>query len=125
MVGLFREADEVEYHFRSSKADQTGAGATRNHFRGQAPLCPLFAGEQMQKHFGHRMRTEPHEPMCRKLGGSPITRQQILSVLERAAIAEGLPPERFGSHSLRIGGATALCHIYRDVEVIRRRGRVT
>ena len=45
--------------------------------------------------------------------------------MERAAVAEGLPASRFRSHSLRIGGATALYHIYHDVEIIKRYGRWT
>ena len=36
-----------------------------------------------------------------------------------------LPPDRFRSHSLRIGGATALYHIYHDVDIIKRHGRWT
>ena len=122
-VDLFRDADEVEYHFKRSKADQQGAGETRNHFRASPPLCPLYAGEQMQRHFGHRLRLEPHQPVCRRLNGAPLTRTQIQEALERAAVAEGLPPDRFRSHSLRIGGATALYHIYKDVEIIKRWGR--
>ena len=55
--------------------------------------------------------------------GTPLTREQVQAVLERAAVAEGLPPSRFRSHSFRIGGATALYHIYHDVEIIKRYGR--
>jgi hypothetical protein len=69
------------------------------------------------------MRAEPHEPVCRWANGLPVTRMQIQAMLERAAIAEGVAPERFRSHSLRIGGATALYHIYHDVEIIKRYGR--
>ena len=38
-------------------------------------------------------------------------------------MALDLPPDRFRSHSLRIGGATALYHLYHDVEIIKRYGR--
>eukprot|EP00972_Heterocapsa_arctica_P021092 3105362-Heterocapsa_arctica.AAC.1 len=55
--------------------------------------------------------------------GSPLMREHIQAVLERAAVACDLPPDRFRSHSLRIGGATALYHIYHDVEIIKRYGR--
>ena len=43
--------------------------------------------------------------------------------LERAALAEGYPPAKFGSHSLRIDGATALLHAGYDVAMIKRMGR--
>ena len=36
---------------------------------------------------------------------------------------EGFPSERYGSHSLRVGGATALYHAGVPVEVIKRYGR--
>jgi hypothetical protein len=44
-------------------------------------------------------------------------------LVDWAAEAEGLPPARFGSHSFRIGGATALLHAGVQVEVIKRWGR--
>ena len=50
-------------------------------------------------------------------------RAQIQAMLERAATAAGLPPNRFRSHSLRIGGATALYHVFPDAEIIKRWGR--
>ena len=122
-VELFSEADEVMLRFKKSKADQEGAGATRNHYRSGEELCPAEALAFLQRHFGHRMRSEPHLPLFRWRDGSPLTREQIQAPLERAAVAEGLPAERFRSHSLRIGGATTLYHIYHDVEIIKRYGR--
>ena len=86
-------------------------------------VCPLAAMEVYQKHFQHRFENEPHLPLCRRSDGSPLHRAQIVALLEKAAVATGLPPDRFRSHSLRIGGATALYHIYHDVEVIKRYGR--
>ena len=44
-------------------------------------------------------------------------------VLEQAALACGYDPRRFRSHSLRIGGATALYHVRPDVQLIQRFGR--
>ena len=35
----------------------------------------------------------------------------------------GLPADRYGSHSLRVGGATALYHAGMPVEIIKRYGR--
>ena len=43
--------------------------------------------------------------------------------LELAAIAIGVPPGRMGSHSLRIGGATAMYHVSGDLQAVRRFGR--
>ena len=44
-------------------------------------------------------------------------------MLEQAAREEGLPPSQVRTHSLRIGGATTLYHIYNDVELVKRFGR--
>ena len=41
----------------------------------------------------------------------------------RAALATGVPPDRLGSHSLRIGGACAIYHHCKDLEKVRRFGR--
>ena len=66
---------------------------------------------------------ERHRPLCRRADGSPLRREYIQEVLEQAAREEGLPADRMRSHSLRIGGATALYHVYKDVELIKRYGR--
>jgi hypothetical protein len=81
------------------------------------------AVELLQKHLGHRMQNEPSAPLLRMANGSPLTREHIQALLERAAVACDLPPDRFRSHSLRIGGATALYHVYHDVDIIKRYGR--
>ena len=122
-VATAKEADEVQLYFRASKADQEGAGATRSHFRTGDTLCPVQAAEYYQRHFMHRFRSEPDQPACRWADGTPLTRAQVQAYLERAAVALDLPPDRFRSHSLRIGGATALYHLYHDVEIIKRYGR--
>lgn len=44
---------------------------------------------------------------------------------QRSARAVGLPAERFQSHSLRIGGASALYQATGEVEVVKRTGRWT
>ncbi|CAE7377685.1 unnamed protein product, partial [Symbiodinium necroappetens] len=44
-------------------------------------------------------------------------------LLQRAAQGIGLPPERFRSHSLRIGGASALFQATGEIELVKRTGR--
>eukprot|EP00974_Lingulodinium_polyedra_P090505 8776385-Lingulodinium_polyedra.AAC.1 len=43
--------------------------------------------------------------------------------LVAAAEAEGLPPGRFRSHSLRIGGASAMLHATGQFDLVKRFGR--
>ena len=45
------------------------------------------------------------------------------ALLQRAAVGCGLPALRFKSHSLRIGGASALWHATGEVEAVKRYGR--
>ena len=98
-------------------------GFTRSHHRFGGDLCVMKAAEKVFIHVAYRFHLERHLPLCRWADGSPSTREQIQATLDRAAVAEGLPPNRFRSHSLRIGGATVLYHIYHDVEIIKRYGR--
>ena len=67
--------------------------------------------------------TESDRELCRYENGRPVFRGQITLWIEKAARQEGYTAERFGSHSLRIGGATALYHMGVAVEVIKRCGR--
>ena len=43
--------------------------------------------------------------------------------LKLAAIAFGWSSDRMGSHSLRIGGATTMFHVHKDLEGVKRFGR--
>ena len=98
----YRLADEILLRSKSSKADQEGAGATRNHYRTNERLCPVEAVELLQRHLGHRMARELHELLLRWEDNSPLARDHIQAILERGAVAVDLPPDRFRSHSLRI-----------------------
>ena len=55
--------------------------------------------------------------------GSYMVRSDIQALLENAAIAEGSDPAHLGTHSLRIGGASALWAMYKDSALVRRWGR--
>ena len=111
--------------FKGSKNDQYRAGAARNHYRTGDPdgLCPVEAAAMLQRHFPERFTSEKHLPLCRWADGKPVKREDIQEILERAARAEGWPAEKVRSHSLRIGGATALYHIFGDIEIVKRWGR--
>ena len=50
-------------------------------------------------------------------------REHIQQLLEEATIATGGDPGRIGTHSLRIGGATALYHTVQDLAYVQRFGR--
>ena len=122
----YRAADEVMIWFKSSKQDQLKFGCARNHYRSGQPLCIVEALGYLQGHFPERLHgDERNLPLFRFKDGSPLKREHVQELLETAAIGSGYPPDRMRTHSLRIGGATALYHIRPDTELIKRFGRWT
>jgi len=81
----------------------------------------------MQKHFPQRFGNgaEAGEPLFRWADGKPITREDVQAYLQTAALADGWNASDVGSHSLRIGGATAMAHTVKDWNVVKRFGRWT
>ena len=52
-----------------------------------------------------------------------LKRDAVASIINMAAVAEGVNPTDMGTHSMRIGGATALYHCTQDLHLVRRYGR--
>ena len=73
------------------------------------------------REFPNRLREEL--PFARYHNGKPILREHVQQLLEYATVALGGDPGRIGSHSLRIGGATALYHTVKDLAYVQRFGR--
>ena len=111
-VDAFSQANEIVAELRASKMDQYNTGTWRNHFRTDEDICLLVAMEALQRAHPERFGTgsEILKPLFRRARGGPILASQVKSLLDRAAVAVGLPPDRMGTHSLRIGGASALLH---------------
>ena len=107
-----------------TKNDQPSSGATRNHFSTGEVLCPVKALVQVFRQFPERWRgPEAAMPLFRKTSGEPFQRGDLQQLLRMAAVAEGMDPDRIGTHSLRSGGATAMYHVCPDVQKLRRFGR--
>ena len=120
-------ADEALINIRLSKSDQYAFGVSRTHFRVQDDSlpCVVAALEDLRRLCPERFENgrEVNMPLCRWADGSLIERGEVQNVLQEAAEACGLPPTRFKSHSLRIGGASALYHAVGDMETVKRYGR--
>ncbi len=67
--------------------------------------------------------SEALKPLFRRAKGGPVLASQVKTLLDKAALAVGLPPDRMGIHSLRIGEASALLHAGVPIETIKRQGR--
>ena len=119
-VDAFGQADELALELRASKTDQYNTGTWRNHFRTRnSPVCPLQAMAALQRAHPERFGagSESLKPLFRRARGGPVLASQVRALLERAALAVGLPPDRMGTHSLRIGGASALLHAGESIEI--------
>ena len=119
-------ADEVTRQFRKTKADQQAFGSSRTHYcTGDALVCPVRSMEVLRSWAPERFGRGPEAqlPLFRWYSGAVLKREEVQELLQKAATAVGLPPGRFMSHSLRIGGASALYHATNDIELVKRFGR--
>ena len=125
------EADELVLRIRGSKTDQLNRGEWRNHFRRgehteDGALCVVEAMACYEKHAPERFRgSEKCSPLFVWASGRLLTKGDMKALLERAAVAAGVHPDSIGTHSLRIGGASALWAAYKDSALVQRWGRWT
>ena len=118
------KAEELVVHITQSKTDQYNVGTIRNTFITKDEICPVKAMAEIYRVAPHRFQSEQAEnPLFLKTSGEPIRREEIQHLLELSAMAFGVNADRMGSHSLRIGGATALYHTVQDLEIVKRFGR--
>ena len=116
----------VTIQFRKTKTDQDAFGTCKTMYesgvQGDCVVQALKAFKDMApQRFGQGR--EALKPLFRWGSGQVVKRIQIQNTLQRAAVAVGLPPERFLSHSLRIGGASALFQGTGEIELVKRTGR--
>ena len=126
-------ADEVVLKIRGSKTDQLNRGEWRNHFRagnagdeqgGCPKLCVVEALAMYEAHAPERFTGNQKElALFAWASGALLTRSEVQQALECAAVAMGMQADEVGSHSLRIGGASALWAAYKDSALVRRWGR--
>ena len=117
----------VDVQFRKTKTDQLAFGCTRTHYQvdaGARHLCVVDVISRLLQEFPERAdQRENGLPLFRWRSGGLVRREDLQRALERAAEAVGLPAARFRSHSLRIGGASALLHATGQFDLVKRFGR--
>ena len=77
--------------------------------------------ERLPERFGSGAEAEL--PLFRDTNGEPVWRSEVQNLIQAAAEEEGYSKDRFATHSLRIGGASALLHAGFSIEMIQRWGR--
>ena len=119
--------EEATIQFRKTKADQEAFGTCKTMLRTEVQhVCVVNALEKLFEAAPRRFRgPEAHLPLFRWATGGVLKRLEVQNILQKAARATGLPAERFQSHSLRIGGASALFQATGEVELVKRTGRWT
>ena len=86
-------------------------------------LCPVKAMDYRIVCPDRFQGMDAERPLFVWGNGSMLRRTEVQFLLQKAAKAEGLPSERFLSHSLRIGGASALYQVFGNIELVKRMGR--
>jgi integrase len=117
--GEWSRADSATVLIRGSKTDQFNLGCIRTQHRVGGTLCPVGVMKMWSS-------LNPTDETILGLNGVHAKREGrhvIQAWLKAAATAVGLPAERVGTHSLRIGGATALYNAGWELGAIQRFGR--
>ncbi|CAK9010326.1 unnamed protein product [Durusdinium trenchii] len=123
-VANFYQAEEIVIYLKGSKTDQYNQGTVRNQFRSGDELCVAAALADYQNMRPERFAgAEENQPLFRFEDGKPLQRGDIQNLIQLAAVADGQSTTRYGSHSLRIGGATAMYQTTKDLDVVKRFGR--
>ncbi|OWZ06290.1 LOW QUALITY PROTEIN: hypothetical protein PHMEG_00021475 [Phytophthora megakarya] len=113
----------VEVLFRGSKSDQFGVGATRRLERSGARwCCPVLAAWYLVEHHKSLAIAE-NSLLCKIDASTNLQVRHLVSAIKMAAKAAGQDPERYSSHSLRSGGASALFNAGFDSLAVKLFGR--
>jgi hypothetical protein len=106
-----------------AKNNQFGRNEQRFHHKSGHPiLCPVKAARWIVKGaaaFG----TGPEHPALATSSTRGISSREISQLVKNSAIADGKDPARYSTHSIRVGGATALLNAGADRLVIKLLGR--
>ena len=116
----------VTLQFRKTKVDQEAFGECKTFYCSGVPeVCVVTALKKLESLAPQRFGagSEALKPLFRWSSGQVLKRTQVQNVLQKAAIACGLPAGRFMTHSLRIGGASALFQATGEIELVKRTGR--
>ncbi|RLN95758.1 hypothetical protein BBJ28_00011833 [Nothophytophthora sp. Chile5] len=118
-----RAARRIGIKLMGAKNNQYGREEVRYLDKsGDKVLCPIKAArwiEKGAKHFG----TRSDQPALSTRQSHGITAKEVARTIKTAASRVGLDPTRFSTHSIRIGGATALLNSGADRLAIKLLGR--
>ncbi|OWZ17536.1 hypothetical protein PHMEG_0008512 [Phytophthora megakarya] len=103
------QASKVTVRFRGSKIDLFGEGTARTLARsGSAWICPVEAAWLLVKPYQTIGASSTTSLLCQVSKGNKLHVNEVVTALRTPVSSLGEAPVRFGSHSCRSGGATAL-----------------
>jgi len=99
-------ATSVSLELVGAKNDQFGRGSTRFlHASGHETICPVVAAKLIHQ---IHIRSPPSTPLAFLTPREVVSSQMVASLIKTAATLSGNGAATYSTHSLRIGGATAL-----------------
>jgi hypothetical protein len=108
------QPDGIAIHMKRSKTDWSGNGCWRYANKSDNIKICVVPALVAWFRINDNVSTK-HAPICSFLTGArvhkerkPITGKQLSAILKKSATKMGLPTEGMASHSLRVGGSTAL-----------------
>lgn len=110
----------IELTIKQSKTDQQGKGFKVVIGQSNQMTCPVKLTTKFLQYRCHAQKTDA---LFRYRDGSLLTRPKLQKMLRNALSANKLPPEMFGTHSLRIGSATAAAEAGIPTDIIKAMGR--
>lgn len=116
-----RQAAMVGFTLTGAKNNQYGREEVRYHHKSQDKvICPVRAARWIHKAaaaFGTRS-----DMPAMATGSGGISSHELAALIKRGAAAAGLDATRYSTHSVRIGGATALLNAGADRLTIKLMG---
>lgn len=95
-------------HYKRSKAQMYNQGGVQTFFSlPGSEYCPVDALKQLHEQCRRRGQAGRGDPVFRRADGKLVTAKCISSLIKTAARNLGLNPKRYGTHSFRIGSASA------------------
>ena len=105
---------------KQSKTDQLGVGSRVIIGETKQEFCPV----KLARRFLQYKQNAPQSDAAFRLkDGSLLTRPRLQTILRKSLTMLNLPAQHFGTHSLRIGSATAAAEAGVPVDTIKTMGR--
>ncbi|EGZ08127.1 hypothetical protein PHYSODRAFT_526387, partial [Phytophthora sojae] len=119
----YQAAASVQIQFRGSKNDQYGQGTARMLQKAsRPPSCPVFGDILLMKNAAD-LGLSLEKPLCSLSNSWMVSAKMMNAALQLAAQHADHDQRLYTTHSLRIGGATALFHGGAEPTTIQYHGR--